>query len=109
MGEFDALKEGTVGVDGATMNVAITNLDDIKTEFTNWNTQLVELRDLVVSDWLGGASDQFTSSYAQLADTMNRMIDCAMALRDYSQDSVNLYTAGDNAVSEEVAVALAIK
>ena len=106
MSGFDALNENSVGVDGGTMNVAITNLDDIKTQFTNWNNQLVGLRDQVINDWLGGASEQFTASYEALAEAMMRMISCAEGLRNFSQTTVDSYSTGDEAVREEVAAKL---
>ena len=106
MGSFDASKEGTVGVDNAVMSVAVNNLDEIKQQFTTWNGQLVDLRDLVIADWFGGAAEQFTGSYEALAEAMTLMIDCAMALRNFSQDAMDLYTRGDEAVADTVYTAL---
>lgn len=105
---FDATNENAKGVDSPVMMVAIDNLDQAKEQFTIWNNNLVELKDLVVADWLGGASEQFEGSYQALADTMYQMINYAMQLRDISQESVELYGAGDNGVAEDVYSALKI-
>ncbi len=107
-GDFDATRDGTVGVDGGTMSIAVGNLDDMKTQFTTWNAQLIELRDQVVNDWLGGAAEQFSQSYEALAEAMYLMIYCAEGLRDHSQNTIDVYSIGDEAVREEVARALGL-
>ena len=106
MGDFDATREDAFGVKKDTMLVSITNLDDLKIALDEWNIQLLELRDLVIADWYGNASDQFQESYDQLANTMFNMIHYAMLLRDYSIDTVELYSNGDHDVSEDVYIAL---
>ena len=107
-GQFDATREDTVGVDGGTMKVAVGNLEDMKSEFTGWNNQLIDVRDQVINDWLGGAADQFTASYQQLADAMYNMIHYAECLRDHSQDSIDAYSVADAATQENVARVLSL-
>ena len=108
MGAFDSSNEGVVGVDTPVMTVAINNLEDVKTNLTTWNNQLVELRDLVIADWFGGAAEQFTGSYEALAEAMNLMVNCALQLQNTSQDTVDLYTKGDQVVSDQVYAAMRV-
>lgn len=109
MGVFDSSKEGVVGIDGALVNSAVTNLEDSANNLTQWNNELVELRDLVANEWYGGASDQFKGSYEQLAMTMQQMITAARVLRDFSQTTADSYAKGDSDVSDMVGMALRIQ
>ncbi len=100
--------ESVVGVDTGIMSVAINDLGDLKTAFFNWNDQLETLRDLVVKDWYGGASDQYVESYAKLTETMQQMIKLAENLQAMSQDTVDIYTAMDDSTKQAVYEALNI-
>ncbi len=102
MGDLDVTKEGNVGVEGGKMSVAITNLEDLKGYFTTWNTQLLDLKDLVIADWFGGAADEFQSSYDKMTDTMLRMIDAAGVLRDIANATVEGYGYGDETITDDV-------
>lgn len=100
--------EDLKGVDGVKMSSAVEELDSNAQNLTSWNDSLLELRDLVISDWLGGAAEQFQGSYQTLYDTMMLMVDCAKTLANTSQDSIDAYTAGDDAVQQMVEEALRI-
>ena len=103
MGVFDSSKEGVVGIDGALVNSAVTNLEDSANNLTQWNNELVE------NEWYGGASDQFKGSYEQLSMTMQQMITAARVLRDFSQTTADSYAKGDSDVSDMVGMALRIQ
>ena len=105
---FDAKKEGVVGIDGTHIKNAIEGLDAVEQKLRSWNSDLVELRDLVVNEWYGGASDQFRGSYEALADTMEQMIYCAKVLREFSEDTAHGYGKVDDVVSDKVGMALRI-
>lgn len=104
--EFESTKEGLVGVSVDMLAKSVLSLEDAEKAFRQWNNELVELRDLVAAEWCGGTADQFRGSYDQLAWSMEQMISCAKAFRDFSELSKDSFCKADNVESENVAMAL---